>query len=72
MKKNQARKIARNGRFTGTYETMWSLIPDTVKKSCNSEDLAGLVDLLRYQYVYGFSKGFDEGKDCGIFEINRK
>lgn len=72
MKKNQARRIAKNGRFYGTYEAMWSLIPDSVKKSCNSAELADLVDVLRYQYVYGWGKGFDEGKECGKFEIEQK
>jgi len=72
MKKNTARKRARNGRFYATFEVLWSSIPDGVKASCNSQNLAELVDVMRGHYVYGWSKGFDEGKECGIFEIEQK
>lgn len=72
MKKNQARKTSKIAGYPGTYDAMWDLIPESVKKSCNSVDLGLICDVLRYQYIYGFDKGFDEGKECGKFEVKDK
>jgi hypothetical protein len=69
MKKKTASLNSVCGKYGETFAVLWDSLPEGVKKKCNGMDLAALLDVMRGHYVYGWSKGFDEGKESGKFEI---
>jgi len=68
MKKKTARLNSVIGRYGASFEVLWDSLPEGVKKNCNGKDLAALLDVMRGHYVYGWGRGYEEGKETGRFE----